>query len=131
MIIRLLLKNSIIIPLLACLKSSLTEALAYPCCVEISSKRQATKVLEGYFLLAALNDASYNKELKEPILYKIKKNSSIKKPSKSQTNFRKVDLLSQYWQNGNTEVRGKWLTLNYDVLTTSRRRKVKFGENAF
>ena len=43
----------------------------------------------------------------------------------------KVNLLSQYWQNGSTEVRGKLLALNCDILKTARRKQFKFGENAF
>ena len=54
----------------------------------------------------------------------------ISKPSLS--NFHllssKHDALSQSWQNGNTEVRGK---LNSTILKTGRRRKFKFGEIAF
>ena len=34
-------------------------------------------------------------------------------------------------QNGSTEVRRKWLTLNYYNLKTAKHRKFKFGENAF
>ena len=45
--------------------------------------------------------------------------------------FRKVNLLSQYRQNGNTEVRGKRLILNCNTLKTGRRRQSKFDENAF
>ena len=33
--------------------------------------------------------------------------------------------------NGNTEVRGKWLILNCNILKMGRRRKFKFGENTF
>ena len=40
-------------------------------------------------------------------------------------------ILSQYWQNGNTEGRGKWLSLNYNILKTAIRRKFKCDKNAF
>ena len=43
----------------------------------------------------------------------------------------KTNLLSQYWPNGNTEGRGKLLTLKCNILKTGRRRKFKLGENAF
>ena len=46
-------------------------------------------------------------------------------------NFPKANLLSQYWPYGNTEVGGKRLSLNYNILDTERRRNFKFGENAF
>ena len=45
--------------------------------------------------------------------------------------FPKDNLLSQYWQNDNTKVKGKLLViLNCNVLETGRRRNFKFGENA-
>ena len=34
-------------------------------------------------------------------------------------------------ENDNTEVRGRLLALNYNSLKTARRKKLKFGENAF
>ena len=34
------------------------------------------------------------------------------------------------WQNGNSEVSWKLLTLNNNILKTARRRKFKFGKNA-
>ena len=39
--------------------------------------------------------------------------------------------MSQYWQNGNTEVRRKLLILNCNILKTSRRKKFTFGDNVF
>ena len=45
--------------------------------------------------------------------------------------FLKVNLLSQYLQNGNNEVRVKLLILNHNILKMERCRNFKFGENAF
>ena len=49
----------------------------------------------------------------------------------NQANFSKGNFLSQYWQNGNTEVKGKLFALNRNILKRKSRRKFKFGEDAF
>ena len=48
-----------------------------------------------------------------------------------QANFPKVNLLSQYWQNGNAELTGYLLTLNCNILKTACGSRFKFGKNAY
>ena len=46
------------------------------------------------------------------------------------SNFLKLNLPSQRWRNGNTEVAGKSLTLNCTILKWQDVQNLKFGEDA-